>query len=394
MKAVVWYGPRDVRVTERAVPVPGPGELLLQVAYCGICGSDLHEYADGPHAVPTGAPHPASGARAPLVLGHEFCGTVAAVGTGGAEDVAGPAGEASAAGGPAVGDRVAVEPHYRCGTCPRCRAGEYNICRHFGFAGLMGDGGLAEYAVVPSYMAHRLPPDVSLEQAALFEPASVALHALRRAGDIRSAAVVGLGPVGLLTVLLAARRGVRRIIAADVRPARLALAARLGATDLVDARGDARHGTPADAHRDRPGARTGAHLRRLAGTEGVDAAFEAVGSQTALDTCLAATRRGGRTVLIGLTGQLAFDALALVNNEQSIVASVGYRDTYPELIRLVREDGLDLTPVVTSVIPLEAVVDQGFAALLEGTGEDIKILAAPGQETSPSGAVSGRAAPE
>ncbi|MYT43565.1 alcohol dehydrogenase catalytic domain-containing protein, partial [Streptomyces sp. SID5471] len=224
MKAVVWYGPRDVRVTERAVPVPGPHEVLLQVAYCGICGSDLHEYADGPHAIPTRASHPASGARAPLVLGHEFCGTVAAVGDGVAAD------------SPATGDRVAVEPHYRCGTCPRCRAGEYNICRHFGFAGLVGDGGPAEYAVVQSYMAHRLPPDVPLEQAALFEPASVALHALRRAGDVRSVAVVGLEPVGLLTVLLAARRGIRRIIAADVRPDRLALAGRLGATDLADAR--------------------------------------------------------------------------------------------------------------------------------------------------------------
>ncbi|RSO03935.1 butanediol dehydrogenase [Streptomyces sp. WAC 06783] len=371
MKAVVWYGPRDVRVTERAVPVPGPHEVLLQVAYCGICGSDLHEYADGPHAIPTRAPHPASGARAPLVLGHEFCGTVAAVGDGVAAD------------SPAAGDRVAVEPHYRCGTCPRCRAGEYNICRHFGFAGLVGDGGPAEYAVVPSYMAHRLPPDVPLEQAALFEPASVALHALRRAGDVRSVAVVGLGPVGLLTVLLAARRGIRRIIAADVRPDRLALAGRLGATDLADAR-DA-----ADPRR--PDARAGERIRRLAGVEGVDAAFEAVGSQSALDACLAATRRGGRTVLIGLAPRLAFDALALVNNEQSIVASVGYRDTYPELIRLVREDGLDLTPVVTSVVPLEAVVERGFTALLEGAGTDIKILAAPGR---PRGAVFGRGVAE
>ncbi|WP_030371887.1 2,3-butanediol dehydrogenase [Streptomyces rimosus] len=365
MKAVVWYGPRDVRVTERAVPVPGPHEVLLQVVYCGICGSDLHEYADGPHAIPTRAPHPASGARAPLVLGHEFCGTVAAVGDGVAAD------------GPAAGDRVAVEPHYRCGTCPRCRAGEYNICRHFGFAGLMGDGGLAEYAVVPSYMAHRLPPDVPLEQAAFFEPASVALHALRRAGDVRSVAVVGLGPVGLLTVLLAARRGIWRIIAADVRPDRLALAGRLGATDLADAR-DA-----ADPRR--PDPRAGERIRRLAGAEGVDAAFEAVGSQSALDACLAATRRGGRTVLIGLAPRLAFDALALVNKEQSIVASVGYRHTYPELIRLVREDGLDLT----SVVPLEAVVERGFAALLEGAGTDIKILAAPGR---PRAAVFGRGA--
>ncbi|MFE7116634.1 MFS transporter [Streptomyces sp. NPDC057654] len=352
MRAAVWYGAGDVRVVERDVPEPGPGEVLVAVAYCGICGSDLHEYADGPHAIPVAAPHPASGATAPLVLGHEFCGTVAALGPG--------------VSGLAVGDSVAVEPHYRCGDCARCRDGEYNICRHFGFAGLMGDGGLAEFAALPAYMVHRLPPDVPLEQAALFEPASVALHALRRAGDSPSAlAVVGLGPIGLLTVRLAAERGVPRIIAADIAQDRLELAERLGATDTVNAVGT--HG--ADG--------AGAAIRELTGGEGVDVAFEAVGSQDALDTCLAATRRGGRVVLVGLGRQVRLDAYALVNNEQSIVASVGYRDTYPELIRLVGRGGVDLTPVVTSTVALDDVVADGLRPLSRGPGGQIKILVRP-----------------
>ncbi|MEV0261810.1 MFS transporter [Streptomyces sp. NPDC050617] len=358
MRAAVWYGAGDVRVVERDVPEPGPGEVLVAVAYCGICGSDLHEYADGPHAIPVAAPHPASGATAPLVLGHEFCGTVAALGPGVA--------------GLAVGDSVAVEPHYRCGDCARCRAGEYNICRHFGFAGLMGDGGLAEFAALPAYMAHRLPPDVPLEQAALFEPASVALHALRRAGPAPAAlAVVGLGPIGLLTVRLAAERGVPRIIAADVAPDRLELAERLGATDTVDAR------RPADADGADGADSAGAAIRELTGGEGVDVAFEAVGSQDALDSCLAATRRGGRVVLVGLGRQVRLDAYALVNNEQSIVASVGYRDTYPELIRLVRREGVDLTPVVTSTVALDDVVAEGLRPLSRGPGGQIKILVRP-----------------
>ncbi|MBB5938711.1 2,3-butanediol dehydrogenase [Streptomyces zagrosensis] len=349
MRAAIWYGARDVRVVETAVPTPRPHEVLVEVAYCGICGSDLHEYADGPHAIPVAAPHPASGTKAPLVLGHEFCGTVAALG--------------SSVTGLAVGDPVAIEPNYRCGTCPRCRAGEYNICQHFGFAGLMGDGGLADYAAVPRYMVHRLPACVPLEQAALFEPASVALHALRRAGSLGdTVAVVGLGPVGLLTVLLAAERGVRRIIAVDVAPARLAIAARLGATDLVDAAG---------------GIDAAAKIHELAGGEGVDVAFEVVGSETALRTCLAATRRGGRVVLVGLAQQVRLDAFALVNNEQSIVSSVGYRDTYPELIRLIAERGIDLTPVVTSTVALADVVTDGFEALLNGAGDQVKILVAP-----------------
>ncbi|MFE6775072.1 2,3-butanediol dehydrogenase [Streptomyces sp. NPDC057702] len=355
MRAAIWHGARDVRVTETEVPVPGPGEVLVEVAYCGICGSDLHEYADGPHAIPTAAPHPASGLTAPLTLGHEFCGTVAALG---------PSVE-----GLAVGDPVAVEPNYRCGTCSRCQAGDYHICRHFGFAGLMGNGGLAQYAAVPRYMAHRLPACVPLEQAALFEPASVALHALRRAEPLRSTvAIVGLGPIGLLAVRLAAQRGVDRIIAVDVASDRRELAARMGATDLVDAGG---------------GADAGALVRELTEGEGVDVALEVVGSQAALDTCLAATRRGGRVVLVGLAQEVRLDAFALVNNEQSIISSVGYRDTYPELIRLVAEEGVDLRPVVTSTVALQDVVGAGFEALLGG-GDQIKVLVDPRAPAPPA----------
>ncbi|TYB46128.1 2,3-butanediol dehydrogenase [Actinomadura chibensis] len=338
MKAAVWHGPRDVRVEDVAPRLPGPGEVAITVAYCGICGSDLHEYADGPHAIPVKEPHPESGRTAPLTLGHEFCGTVAAVGPG--------------VTGFEPGDPVAVEPHYRCGECARCEAGEYNLCRHFGFAGLMGDGGLAERAVVPSYMLHRLPDDVSLEQAAVFEPAAVALHGVRRSGlrEGETVAVVGLGPIGLLVVQLAVRYGAGKVIGCDPSPTRRALARRLGAADVVDA-GE----LP-------PGA--------------ADLAFEAVGAERTLSDCLAATRRGGRVVLLGLGGTFAIDAFALVNNEQSIIASVGYRDCHPELIRLASEEGMDFASIVTSVVPLDEVVRDGFETLLN-TMEEIKVLVRP-----------------
>ncbi|MGN9840111.1 2,3-butanediol dehydrogenase [Nonomuraea sp. H19] len=343
MRAALWYGAKDVRVEDVPVTPPGPGEVTIEVAYCGICGSDLHEYADGPHAVPVGEAHPESGVAAPLILGHEFCGTVTEIGSG--------------VTGLAPGDRVAVEPHYRCGRCPRCLAGEYNICRHFGFAGLMGHGGLAERATVPAYMLHRLPEPVSLEQAAVFEPAAVALHAVRRAG-IRpgeSVAVLGLGPIGLLVTQLAARYGAGRIVAADRSPARREMALRLGAAE------------------------TGADLADLAGGEGADVTFEVVGSDDTLRACLAATRRGGRVMFLGLTGTVSVDAFALVNNEQTIMTSVGYRDVYPELIRMVAEEGVDLAGIVTSTIPLEHVVRDGFEALSRGQ-EQIKVLVRPGEQ--------------
>ncbi|MDT0567157.1 2,3-butanediol dehydrogenase [Streptomyces sp. DSM 3412] len=341
MRAAVWYGAKDVRVENMPVIPPGPGEVTIEVAYCGICGSDLHEYADGPHAIPVGDPHPESGVAAPLILGHEFCGTVTEVGGG--------------VTGVVPGDRVAVEPHYRCGSCPRCLAGEYNICRRFGFAGLMGHGGLAERATVPAYMLHRLPESVSLEQAAVFEPAAVALHAVRRA-EIRpgeTVAVLGLGPIGLLVTQLAARCGAGRVVAADRSPARRELALRLGAAE------------------------TGADLTEVVGGEGADIVFEAVGSEGTLRAGLAATRRGGRVMFLGLTGTVSLDAFALVNNEQTIMTSVGYRDVYPELIRLVAEEGVDLAGIVTSTIALEHVVRDGFEALLRGEGQ-IKVLVRPG----------------
>ncbi|WP_405718092.1 2,3-butanediol dehydrogenase [Streptomyces sp. NBC_01537] len=343
MRAAVWYGALDVRVEDVPVTPPGPGEVTIEVAYCGICGSDLHEYADGPHAVPVGDPHPLSGVAAPIVLGHEFCGIVTEVGGG--------------VTGVAPGDRVAVEPHYRCGGCPRCLAGEYNICRHFGFAGLMGHGGLAERATVPAYMLHRLPEQVSLEQAAVLEPAAVALHAVRRAGIRRgeTVAVLGLGPIGLLVTQLAALYGAGHIVAADRSAARRELALRLGAAE------------------------TGADLADVVGGEGADVVFEAVGSEDTLRACLAATRRGGRVMFLGLTGTVRLDAFALVNNEQTIMTSVGYRDAYPELIRMVAEEGVDLAGIVTSTIALEHVVRDGFEALLRGE-EQVKVLVRPREQ--------------
>ncbi|CRQ38917.1 Sorbitol dehydrogenase [Pseudomonas aeruginosa] len=216
MKALRWHAARDLRLSELERQAPRPGEVELEVAYCGICGSDLHEYQSGPHSIPQAEAHPLSGCRAPLTLGHEFCGVVAALGPG--------------VEGLRIGDRVAVEPEYRCGECRYCREGRYNLCESMGFIGLMGDGGFAERARVPAYMLHRLPDAVGFRQAAVLEPAAVALHALRRSSLApgQRCAVFGLGPIGLLLVMLARLRGIEDIVAIDVSPERLALAGEFG----------------------------------------------------------------------------------------------------------------------------------------------------------------------
>lgn len=345
MKALRWHAARDLRLEDLKLQAPGAGEVELQIAYCGICGSDLHEYHDGPHAIPTAQAHAISGCRAPLTLGHEFCGVISALGAG--------------VSGLEIGDRVAVEPEYRCGECRHCLEGDYNLCESMGFIGLMGDGGFAERALVPAYMLHRLPEAVSLRQAAVLEPAAVALHALRRSSLApgRRCVVFGLGPIGLLLVTLARLRGVEDITAVDMSPERLALAGILGASRLLDAR-------------------EGEVAARLREGGAMDCAFEAAGSQASLDAALASLRKGGELVMVSLMGEVRVDAFDLVNRELRLIGSVGYRDVYPELIDLLADGRLALSRVVTRSVSLDQAVEQGFDALLRDKSQ-IKILVNP-----------------
>jgi len=349
MKALRWHGPRDLRLVDLVDSSLQSGEVRIRVAYCGICGSDLHEYIDGPHAIPVDCPHPISGRRAPLTLGHEFCGTVVE----------------SAAPGVGVGVRVAIEPEYRCGKCDYCRQGQYNRCTAMGFVGLMGDGALAETVVVPAYTVHDLPDEVCFDQAAALEPAAVALHAVRtsglRAGD--ACAVFGMGPVGLLTVAMLRQCGAGEIIAVDVHAKRLALAGAMGASRAVDA------------------SRQDSASAVFAATSGRGAAlaFEVAGLQITLDSTLACLRKGGEAVLVGLMGKAQVDIFDIVNRELRLTASVGYRDVFPTLIGWTAKGLIDPSAIVTRKVPLTQAVPQGFDALISDK-DQVKVLVAPNGE--------------
>ncbi|HEX9343613.1 MAG TPA: alcohol dehydrogenase catalytic domain-containing protein, partial [Actinomycetota bacterium] len=215
MKAAVYHGPGDIRVESVPDPAsPGPGEVVLRVTRAAICGTDAAEWAHGPLL-----------ARPPVVLGHEFAGTVVAAGDG--------------AGGLAAGDRVVCGAGVSCGGCAWCRAGRTNLCASYLTLGLHADGGLAEFAVAPAAICQRVPERVTDDAAAMAQPLAVALHAVRRGGVEAGQAcvVIGVGGIGAFIVAGAAARGAAPLIAVDLDDDRLATASRLGAHQAVNLRG-------------------------------------------------------------------------------------------------------------------------------------------------------------
>ena len=339
-RALRWYAAGDVRLEQQQPSLPGPDEVLVAVAWCGICGSDLHEVTDGPHAIPVDRPHGLSRVTAPITLGHEFSGVVVAAG--------------SAVGSLRPGDRVAVEPNYRCGRCIPCAEGRYEVCQHFGFAGLMGDGGLADYAVVPSYMVHHLPDDFDLAAGAVLEPAAVALHAVRQSGFRAGQAVlvVGLGPVGLLVAALVKHHGASVVLGVDPVASRRKKAEGVGVDLTLD-----------------PSDNVPAACREATAGEGVHVAFEVVGKQESITAGLRSLRSGGELMVLGLTPTASIPVLEMVNAELRISTSVGYRDCHRELIDLVASGGLDLQGLVTRRVELAQAASVLVDLALNGSDE-------------------------
>jgi (R,R)-butanediol dehydrogenase/meso-butanediol dehydrogenase/diacetyl reductase len=207
MLAVRWHGRRDVRLEEVDLSLPlGTGMVEAEVSWCGICGSDVTEYAQGPFAIRP-RPHPLSGQQPPLTLGHEFSARIVALGP--------------EVDGLAVGDRIAVDACWRCNRCEACRKGEYNRCPLSGSIGLCSDGGFASRVRVPAYAVVRLPDRVSDEAGALLEPLAVGLHALDRGGAAAGerAAVLGFGAIGATTATVASAMGLD-VIVSEPNPAR------------------------------------------------------------------------------------------------------------------------------------------------------------------------------
>lgn len=350
MRAVMYYGKEDLRIEDVDEPQVRPGTVKIAPAYNGICGSDLHLYHAGPipPAPTTEAPHPISGETLPVVLGHEFSGTVEEVGAG--------------VDGLEVGDSVVVEPLMVDGTCPACRKGAYNLCEKMGFIGISGlGGGLSEHIVVEQRWVHPVG-DLPLDQAAMIEPLAVAVHAVRhaRAESCQRAVVGGAGPIGLLIAAVLKAYGITTIISEPSR-ARRETALNSGVADVV-----------VD-----PTAEDLAEIvaERTQGA-GAELAFEAAGVPAVVDQLLDVLGPGGRLEVVSIhTSPIELDITkSLTMQDREMGSSVGYAGDHEEAIELVRSGKVDLSPYITSRITADEIVEKGFQRLLENNETEVKIV--------------------
>lgn len=353
MRAARYYGKRDIRVEDADMPrIRQPDELVIEVAYCGICGTDLHEYAVGPIVTPS-APHPLTGATLPQTLGHEFSARVVEAGPE-AREVR-------------VGDRVAVMPAIVCGRCRYCRRGQGHLCVNFACTGLSAEtGGMAQFAVVKEYQVARLPDEVSDLEGAVIEPAAVAAYGVERAGVTGGDVVLvtGAGPIGILTAMYAGAVGASSVIISEPNKNRAGLAESLDVGHVVD---------PADgALEDLVG--------ELTGGDGVDLAVECSGTTPGLASCVTHTRKRASIVQTGLhTRPAALDAMALAAKDLTLYGSWCWNMTdWPRIIRMVATGRYPVAKAVTARIPLDDVVPKGFDTLLDPKGDQLKILVRSG----------------
>jgi L-iditol 2-dehydrogenase len=326
MKACVLHAVGDLRVEEVPDPRPGAGEVLLKIKACGICGSDIHRVlTDGTYSFPT-------------IPGHEFAGQIVELGEGVDANL--------------LGRKAAVFPLLPCGKCECCQIGQYAQCTSYDYFGSRRDGGFAEYLSVPVWNLVLVPDSFTYEEAAMCEPACVALHGLRQVGvDIGdNVAVFGAGPIGIMTALFAKAWGADKIMLIDIDDEKLNFAKKLG-FDL------AFNNRSADAS---------AWVKGETGGQGADVCIESAGVSATLDLCLLSAKPFSRILALGSTvtemrisakayGALIRKQLKICGTWNSFYANLP-RNEWKLVVREIETGKIDLKPLVTHRFPLEAGV--------------------------------------
>lgn len=343
MKAAVLVEPGRIEIQQHDIPVPKADEALVRVKAVGLCGSDVHYYEHGrigPYVV-----------EKPIILGHEAAGEVVAVG--------------SAVSHLKSGDRVTIEPGVTCGRCSYCKSGQYNLCPDVVFLATPPvDGAFCEYIAIRSDFLYPIPDHLSYEKAALIEPFSVGLHAIRRgrlkAGE--TVVIMGMGPIGILALAAAKAAGAQTVIGMDLEPFRLEKALQMGATHVVNLREEEAE----------------AAILRLTGGKKADLAIETAGNGRAAQASLRSVRRGGRIVLVGLPQEEAtpLSIPYIVDNEIDIMGLFRYHNTYAAGVELMAGDRIDIEPVITDYMTLDETA-AAFEKAIREKNSTLKIVIRP-----------------
>ena len=343
MNAAVLYKPYDIRLEEVETPRIGADQVLVRVRAVGICGSDVHYYKTGRagmHVV-----------KEPLILGHECSGEIAEIGG----DVEGFK----------PGDRVVIEPGFPCRRCFYCKTGRYNLCEDIRFYGTPPvNGAFCEYVAADADFVYKMPENLTFEEGSMIEPLSVGIHATRR-GHITAedtVAILGSGPVGLLTLQAVRARGATNIYVTDIRDYLLEYARRLGATETIN------------AQREDPVKR----IMELTDGRGADVVIEAAGSIEAGRQTFEIVRRGGRIVIIGVFPKTEFAVRMtdFVDKELTVYGVFRYANTYPTALSLVSAGKIELKPLITHVFTLDEI-QRAMEVAEKKIGNPVKVIVKP-----------------
>lgn len=351
MKAGFFYGKRDIRIEETTVPTPDAGEVIVQVKRCGICGTDLHEYKDGAGShVTVTEPHPVTGDKVPIIMGHEFSGIITEVGEG------------VTAWKP--GDRVAIMPLLSCGKCYHCLRGNQHMCEEYACTGLQWHwGGFAEYCKAKEYQLNRIPDNVTYEQAACIEPTALGMYAVQRghitAGD--TVFISGGGPTAVLSLLCARAAGATKVYMSEPAPKRRQRLMDFGADEAFDP-------TEVDVVEE---------VKKLTDGRGTDVVIDCSGVESAINQGFEIVRKRGRYVQSGLsTRPFTIQNPSIWADKDIDISGLWcYKITsFQSILDLMGTGQLpEIERIVTKVIDLEDL-KEGFETLsYDQEGTEVKI---------------------
>jgi L-iditol 2-dehydrogenase len=346
MKAAILIEPGKIELQNRNIPIPASDEVLIKVQSVGLCGSDVHYYQHGRIGNFI--------VEKPIILGHESSGEIVEIG--------------SEVKHLKIGQRVTVEPGVTCGVCEYCKSGKYNLCPEVKFLATPPyDGAFCEYIAIRSDFVFPIPDEMSYDEAAMAEPISVGIHAMRR-GRLQvgeTVVIMGMGPIGMLSAVVAHLSGANKVIGVDFEESRLELSKKMGVTDTVNLKNE----------------NLAERIAEITGGKNVDLALETAGNAKALQSALTSVKRGGRVVVVGLPPEdiATLNINEIVGGEIDIFGVFRYSNTYQTAIDMISQckvAGIDLKNMMTHYYSLDETKEAFEKAISDRTNA-IKVMIRP-----------------